>query len=124
MSDTVKKYMTTTNNLSRNCVSTSALSIALLICSVLWLASACVFFATSGFKDNWSATPLFWMLLLLVTPAVCFSISIILVDARKHSRFSALVWSALLAALLPVSLGTLLAVWAVKVLFTMSGVSI
>jgi hypothetical protein len=30
----------------------------------------------------------------------------------------------LLAALPPVSLGTLLAVWAVKILFSMSGVSI
>ena len=48
----------------------------------------------------------------------------ILVDTRKHSRFSRLVWGALLAASLSVSLGTLLAVWAVKVLFSMSGVSI
>lgn len=124
MSGTVKKYMTTTNNISRNCVSTSTLSIALLICSGLWFASACVYYATNAFKGDWSATPLYWMLLLLATPAVCFGIGITLVDVRKHSRFSALVWSALLVALLPVSLGTLLAVWAVKALFSMSGVVI
>ncbi len=64
------------------------------------------------------------MLLLLVTPAVCFGIGIALVDTRKHSKFSGLVWGALVAALLPVSLGTWLAVWAVKVLFAMSGVSL
>ena len=64
------------------------------------------------------------MLMVMVTPAICFCIGIILVDTRKHSRFSRLAWGALLAGLLPVSLGTLLAVWAVKVLFSMSGVSI
>jgi hypothetical protein len=116
--------MNTKYNISRSCVSTSTLSLALIICSGLWLASACAYYATSAFQADWSATPLVWMLTLLVTPAVCFSIGIILIDTRKHSRFSGLVWSALLSALLPVSLGTLLAVWAVKVLFTMSGVSI
>ena len=124
MNDIVKNYMNSKYNISKSCVSTSALSIALLICSGLWLASACAYYATSAFKADWSATPLVWMLTLLVTPAVCFSIGIILIDTRRHSRFSRLVWSALLSALLPVSLGTLLAVWAVKVLFTMSGVSI
>jgi len=124
VSDIAKNYMNTKYNVSRSCVSTSALSIALLICSGFWLASACAYYATSAFKADWSATPLFWMLMLLVTPAVCFSIGIILVDTRKHSRFSGLVWFALLSALLPVSLGTLLTVWAVKGLFMMSGVSI
>ena len=111
-------------SLSRHHVSTSALSIALLIFSGLWFASACTYYATSAFKSDWSATPLFWMLMLMVTPAICFSIGIILVDSRKRTRFSRLVWGALLAALLPVSLGTLLAVWAVKGLLSMSEVRI
>jgi len=51
------------------------------------------------------------MLIVMVTPAVCFAIGMILVDTRKHSRFSRLDWCALLAALFPVTLGTLLAVW-------------
>jgi 1,4-dihydroxy-2-naphthoate octaprenyltransferase len=62
------------------------------------------------------------MLIVMVTPAVCFAIGMILVDTRKHSRFSRLDWCALLAALFPVTLGTLLAVWAVRVLFSMSGI--
>jgi 1,4-dihydroxy-2-naphthoate octaprenyltransferase len=37
---------------------------------------------------------------------------------------SRLDWCALLAALFPVTFGTLLAVWAVKVLFSMSGLGI
>ena len=111
------------NGISKSCVSPSALAVALLICSGLWFASAGVYYATSAFKSDWSATPLYWMLLLMVTPAVCFSIGILLVDSRKHTRLTRLVWGALLAALLPVTLGTVMAVWAVKVLFMMSGVN-
>jgi hypothetical protein len=112
--------MATTCCLAKNRVPTSALSLALLICSGLWFASAGVYYATSAFKADWSSTPLFWMLLLLVTPAVCFGIGLVLVDTRKQARFSGLVWCALLAAVLPVSLGTVLAVWAVKLFFWVS----
>jgi hypothetical protein len=116
--------MSNTHRLSTIRISTPALSIALLVCSGLWFASASAYYATSAFKADWSATPLPWMLLLMVTPAVCFSIGIILVDTRKHSRFSRLVWGALLAGLLPVSLGTGLTFWAVKGLLSMSGVGL
>jgi hypothetical protein len=59
--------------------------------------------------------------MVMVTPAICFCLGIILVNTRKYTRFTRLVWGALLAALLPVGLGTLLAVWAAKVLFSMVG---
>jgi hypothetical protein len=108
----------------RNRVSPSVLSIALLIGSAVWFVSACAYYATSAFKDEWSATPLFWMLIVIVTPAICFAIGMILVDTRQHSRLSRLDWCALVAALFPVTLGTLLAVWAVKVLFSMSGMGV
>jgi succinate dehydrogenase/fumarate reductase cytochrome b subunit len=103
---------------TRNRVSQSALSVALLIGSALWSVGSVEYYATSAFKKDWSATPLFWILVVLVTPAICFGIGIILVDARKRSRFSRLDWCAIVVALFPVTLGTLLAGWAVKVLFS------
>ena len=106
----------------RNQVSTSALSVALIIFSGLWLAAACNYYATSGLKVDWSATPLFWMLAVMLTPAICFSGCLILVDKHKHQNFTLIEWWALAAAFLPVTLGSLLSVWAVKVLFSMSGV--
>ena len=114
--------MNTTQNVIHKQVSSSALSVALLICSLGWAASVGVWYATSGFKHDWSATPLFWMLILMVTPAICFSIVLILMDRRKHLRFSQLNRWALAAAFVPVTVGTVLAFWAVKVLFYMSGV--
>ena len=116
--------MNTTQSAIHKRVSPSALSVALLICSVVWVAGAGVWYATSGFKNDWSATPLFWMLILMVTPATCFSIVLILVDTGKHSRLSRLDRCALAAAFVPVTLGTVLVVRAVKVLFSMSGVSL
>ena len=111
-----------TTHILRNRVSTSALSIALISCSGLWHASACVYFATSGFRADWSATPLFWMLTVMVTPAICFAGGMILVDGRKHSQFSLTEWWGLTAIFLPVTVGTLLSVWAVKGLFAMGGI--
>jgi hypothetical protein len=88
-----------------------------MICSGLWLASISEYYATSALKSDWSATPLFWVQILMITPAVCFAICIVLVETRKQARFSRLVWCALVAALLPVSLGTVLAIGAVKFCF-------
>jgi hypothetical protein len=116
--------MSTIHALVRNRISLSAVSIALLICSAVWFASACAYYATSAFKNDWSATPLPWILIMMVTPAVSFGTGMILVDARKHSQFSLLEWCALAAGFFPVTLGTLLTVWAVKVLFRMSGVGV
>ena len=114
--------MNTTYNIFRHRVSTSALSIALLICSGLWLVAVCEYYATSGFKADWSATPLTWMLTVVLSPAICFSGSMILVDQRKQRPFVLIEWWALMAAFLPVTLGTLVSVWAVRALFLMSGV--
>ena len=123
MGCTVKHHMNTTQDtIVRGRVSTSALSIALIAFSALWHLSACIYFATSGFRTDWSATPLLWMLTVTLTPAICFAGGMILVDARKHRQLGMIEWWALAAALLPVTLGSLLSIWAVKVLFTMSGV--
>jgi len=64
---------------------------------------------------------LLWMLVVVVTPAVCFAGGLILVSARKDSRFTVVEWWALAAIFLPVTVGTVLSVWVVKVLFGMSG---
>ena len=114
--------MKTTHIAARYRVSTSALSIALLVCSALWFLAACEYHATSGFKADWSATPLFWMLLVVLIPAVCFAGSMILVDQRRQRPLGLIEWWVLMAAFLPVTLGTLLSVWAVRALFLMSGV--
>lgn len=103
-------------------VPTPVLSIALLVCSGLWLVAACEYNATSGLKADWSATPLFWMLAVVLAPAICVGIGMILIDQRKRRRFGLIDWWALLAAFLPVTFGTFLSVWAVKALFLMSGV--
>jgi hypothetical protein len=113
--------MSTTHNILRNQVSRAALSVGLIVCSGLWLAAACEYCAVNGFKVDWSATPLFWMLTVVITPAICFGGCMILVDQRKQRPFALIEWWALVAAFLPVTLGTLLSVWAVKVLLLMSG---
>ena len=124
MSDPVKSCVNTTHNISSHCVSKSALSMVLLILSGLWLVAVCEYYATSALKADWSATPLFWMLAVMITPAICFSGCMILVDWRKREQraFTPMEWWALAAAVLPVTLGSLLSVWAVRVLFLMSGV--
>src|SRR5882724_700607 len=95
-------------------ISTEAVSIALLVVSAVWLVSVGAYYVTSGFRANWSATPLFWMLLLMVTPSICFCAGLILRDAHKRSPFSQLTWCAVAAGVLPVTLGTGFAFWAVK----------
>jgi hypothetical protein len=114
--------MITTHNGFGNRVSRPALPVALIVCSGLWLAAACEYYATSGLKLDWSATPLSWLLTVVIAPAICFAGCMILVDQRKRQPFGPIEWWALAAAFLPVTLGTLLSVWAVKVLFSMSGV--
>lgn len=116
-----KANMNNTNAILRKRVSTAAVSIVLIICSALWHVSACIYYSTSGLRSDWSATPLVWMLTLMITPALCFGGAMILVDARKHSRFTLIEWWAMMAVFLPVTAGTLLSVWAVKGLLQMSG---
>ncbi len=108
----------------RNRISASVLSIALIAFSGLWLVAACEYYATSGLRVDWSATPLLWMLAVVLTPAICFSGCMILVDRCKQNpqQMTPMELWALAAAFLPVTLGSLLSVWAVRVLFSMSGV--
>ncbi len=99
----------------------AALSLALLTSSAFWLLTCLGAWATRGPSRDGSAAPLFGMLILMVTPPICFAIGLILVGARKRARLSRLDWCALLAGSFPITLGTLLAVWMAKVLLTMSG---
>src|SRR5580692_6045017 len=98
-------------------ISPWALSLALLIGSAVWLVAAGACYAASGSKDGWSGTPLFWMLTLIVTPSICFAFGVVLVNARLESRLSWFDWCALVAAFLPVTLGSFLAALSVKVMF-------
>ena len=109
--------MKTIHGVIRRRVSPSAISIALIICSAIWLVGACEWSVTSASKHDWTVAPLFCMLVIMVTPAVCFSFSAVLLNAQQHSRISRLDRSALVTAVFPATLGNLLAVWAVKVLF-------
>ena len=103
-------------------ISTSAVSLAMMVCSALWLASVGACYAACGFKNDWSATPLVWMLMLIVMPTICFCGWIILADANRRSRLSQLNWWALGVSFFPVTIGTGLTVWAVKALLAMCGV--
>jgi hypothetical protein len=116
----VETDMSTTFDFHRKQVS-GALSVALIVCSILWHAAACEYYATSGFRVDFSATPLIWMVIMMITPAVCFAGCMLLVEKRKLQPFAFIEWWALASAFLPVTLGSLLSVWAVKVLFSMSG---
>lgn len=100
----------------------SVVSVASLLSSAVWFLSACVYFGTSALKSDWSGTPLAWVLTVVLTPPVCFACGMILFDPRRRGHLSLLEWWALVAAFLPVTLGTLLSVWVVRVLLTMSGV--
>lgn len=115
----------TTMNTTRNIVGYSPcreiLAPALIACSVLWHISACIYFATTGLGLDWSGRPLFWMLALVVTPAICFAGAILMVSSRDRSRLTLVERWSLIAAFLPVTMGTLLAFWAIKVLLVMSG---
>lgn len=112
--------MSTTHNIFHNRVSRPALSVALIVCAGVWLAAACEYYATSGLKVDWSATPLFWMLAVVITPAICFAGCMILVNQRQQHPSALIEWWALAASFLPVTLGSLLSVWAVKGLLSMS----
>ena len=101
----------------RSRVSSPALSIAILVCSAIWLVGACEWYRTGGSKHDWTSAPLIWMLIIMVAPAVCFSFSTVLANTCKSSRISRLDRCALVVAVFPLTFGSLLAMWAVKVLF-------
>lgn len=113
--------MNTRQNIFKNQISSRSLSFALLICSGLWLVSACIYGFNSGFRADWSATSLLWVLTAMVTPSICFSIGLILVDQRKRSPLPRFGWFALMTALPPITVGTLLSVLAAEGLLRMAG---
>lgn len=92
-----------------------------ILCSFLWLVAACEYFGTSGSNADWSGTPILWVMLVVICPAVCFCGGMILVDGslRKARGLSLLDHWALVAALMPVTLGSLLSAWAVRGLILM-----
>ena len=109
--------MKTIHSFIRSGVSSQMLSIALLICSATWLVGAGEWYWTRASKHDWTAAPLDWMLIIILAPAVCFSFSIVLANTSKTSRISRLERCALVAAVFPITLGSLLAMWAVKMSF-------
>jgi predicted membrane protein len=68
-------------------------------------------------RANRSGRSQFGCWLAKLTPSICFGIVVDLVNTRQQSRLSWFDWCALVAAFFSVTLGSLLAVWAVKVLF-------
>jgi hypothetical protein len=113
--------MSTFQCIVRYRVSPGTVSVALLGFSTVWLIGAVAYLQSSDFGKESAATPLLWALIVMVTPAICFSGSLILIDARTDSGYARLRWCALAAAFLPVTLGTLLACWVVRVMFLMTG---
>ena len=105
-------------------VSSSANSIVLLVCSAVWCVGAWMYCSTVALGNDWFATPDLWMMIVMLMPSICFSSILILVDARRHSRFSRLEWWALVAAFVPLTAGTMLAFQAVKVLLSAGSVGI
>jgi hypothetical protein len=98
------------DTLSQRPVSLSALSFVMLICSAAWFIGVYEWYVTSGSTDDtWSSIPLFWMLILTVTPVLCVIVSVALMIARKRSQFSWLERCALCAAFIPVVFIVLLA---------------
>jgi hypothetical protein len=91
--------------LDRSRVSSSALSVALLVCSAVWFIGACAWYANSDSKDGWSSTPLLWILILTVTPLLCLIGTAALVIARRQARFTWFEWCAFFAGGVAVIVG-------------------
>ena len=98
-------------------ISPSALSVALVVCSFVWLFGVWRCHATAGSQKDWRGAPILWLLILMLTPAICFALAVVLANARQPARFSRWDTCALLAALFPVTLGSWLAILAVKTWF-------
>jgi hypothetical protein len=105
------------NTIQRNQVSPIVLSIALLICAIVWFAGA--WFASLSIGDLETA-PISSLLIVLVMPAVCFSLSVVLLDTNSYLRFSLFTKFAMGTAVLPVILGTFFSIWTVRELFGVS----
>ena len=105
------------NTIQRNQVSPVALSVALLICAAVWFAGA--WFASLSIGELESA-PISSLLIVLIMPAVCFALEVVLLDTNRYSRFSLFTKVAMGTAVLPVLLGTFFSIWTVWELFGVS----
>ncbi len=100
--------------MQRNQVSPVVSSIALLICAAVWFAGA--WYASSSLGKLETA-PISSLLIVLVMPAACFALSVVLLDTDIYSRLSLFTRFALYAAVLPVTLGTIFSFWTVREVF-------
>lgn len=102
------------NPIQRNQFSPVVISIALLICAAMWFAGA--WLASSSLGELETA-PILSLLIVLVMPATCFALCVVLLDTKIYTRFVLFTRFALVMALLPVTLGTFFSVWTVRELF-------
>lgn len=102
------------NTIQRNQVSPVVLSIALLVCAAVWFAGA--WFASLS-VGKLETAPISSLLIVLVMPALCFALGVVLLDTKSYSRFSLFTKFAMGTAILPVVLGTFFSVWTVRELF-------
>jgi hypothetical protein len=114
--------MSMTHCICTHSVVGSGLSVALLSTAALWSAAFYECYLSGQFQNDLSAAPLMWGLTLLVAPATCFALALLLAATRHHSRLSLLSRCALGSAVLPVTIGTLAVVWAVKQVVFVAGV--
>ena len=105
------------NTIQRNQVSPVVLSIALLICAGVWFAGA--WFASLSIDDLESA-PISSLLIVLVMPAVCFALGVVILDTNSCSRSSRFSKFVIGMAVLPVIFGTFFSVWTIRELFGVS----
>ena len=81
----------------------------LLVFAVLWTIGILVMFSCgSASIDGWSSTPLFWLLVLAMTPVACIIADAALLVERRKLRFSWFDWLAFVSASVAVVLGGLL----------------
>jgi hypothetical protein len=102
------------NTVHRNQVSAVVLSIALLLCAAVWFAGA--WFASLSIGELETA-PISSLMIVLVMPAVCFALGVVLLGTNAYSRFSLFTKIVTGTAVLPVTLGTLFSVWTIWELF-------
>jgi hypothetical protein len=86
----------------------SRASLTLLSSSVIWFVGALALIAHSDSKDGWSTTPLPWMVVLAVTPVLCFVSGVAFLWSQHRSRLTWLHWIALVAGAITIVAGGLL----------------
>ncbi|MBI1839332.1 MAG: hypothetical protein HYR88_00575 [Verrucomicrobia bacterium] len=106
--------MSTNPGVVRRAASPSVVPIALILSSAAWIVGVCACYASRRSTGDLSTIPLVWMLMVMIAPPSCFAFGMGLMGARKGSGLSLLDRWALRAAVLPVTVGTVLSIWAAK----------